>query len=99
MASLGSNINNKNGVAMMEKPNPVLVCNIDANNMMTINNIIVISIPPRNYFISYHFDRLITSPIVSVTNLELINRNNFTSIISLTYHSFQSKVGINSCDN
>jgi hypothetical protein len=42
IASLGGNKSNKNGVAIIENPKPVLVCNIDANKMITINKINVL---------------------------------------------------------
>jgi len=40
IASRASNIRSKKGVAIIEKPKPVLVCRIDASKIITINKMI-----------------------------------------------------------
>ena len=45
MASIGLKIMSRKGVAMIEKPNPVLVCKMDAKSIMLINMKIVILTP------------------------------------------------------
>lgn len=41
IASCGRNNINKKGVAMIENPNPVLVCKIEATNIIHTKNMIV----------------------------------------------------------
>lgn len=41
IASRGSNSSNKNGVAIIEKPKPVLVCRIEATRIIIENKTIV----------------------------------------------------------
>ena len=48
IASFGTNIMSKNGVAIMEKPKPVLVCRIEATNIIPINNKAV----PKGYLLT-----------------------------------------------
>lgn len=49
MASLASNNSNRNGVATMEKPNPVPVCRMEASSMIAKNNNMSNSIPAFLY--------------------------------------------------
>ncbi|GEL78457.1 hypothetical protein TMU01_26920 [Tenuibacillus multivorans] len=50
MASCGRNNINKNGVAMIEKPKPVLVCKTDATNIIHIKiNAICQNSPPLSF--------------------------------------------------
>ena len=61
IASLGSNSMSKKGVAMIEKPNPVLVCKIEATKIIDKN--------PKNVTKSYTCFKLkLTCDSFSVNN-------------------------------
>ena len=48
IASCGRNNMSKKGVAIIEKPKPVLVCKIEATNIIQMNMNIVFKKPPHN---------------------------------------------------
>ncbi|MET3507776.1 hypothetical protein ABMB67_003891 [Halalkalibacter oceani] len=50
MASCGKNSINKKGVAMIEKPKPVLVCKTDATNIIHENEYSCPNRPPTLWF-------------------------------------------------